>query len=306
MSLVVGACGPRRVRPADPLVTPAPSTPTVGIRACWIELSRMEASGEVGTAGPTRTKRFEGTISGLLVQHPEGTLLVDTGNSSRFEEELAGYRGMKRTFLRRGPGAAERVALPGPALSDLGVAPDALTAVVLSHAHVDHAGGLRDLPDAVPVWMAPEEIAYVKAHADGRSVGVVREHAERLAGHMVPLAFDDGPYEGFDRSQDVFGDGTVVIVPLPGHTPGSVGTFVDVGGRRLVHVGDTVLLREGVERLRHKGFLMRAFTDEDTGGVAWSVARLHALQAARADLALIPAHDRPAWSAFFGMPGCVE
>lgn len=111
-AIAIGACGPRRVPAPEPLVVAAPAAATVPIRACWLELSRMEASGEVGTAGPTRTKRFEGTISGLLVVHPEGSLLVDAGNSSRFEEELEGYRGLKRTFLRRGPGAAERVALP--------------------------------------------------------------------------------------------------------------------------------------------------------------------------------------------------
>ncbi len=45
---------------------------------------------------------------------------------------------------------------------------------------------------------------------------------------------------GFDESLDLFGDGRLVLVPLPGHTPGSVGLFVTLdSGRRLFFSGDT-------------------------------------------------------------------
>lgn len=266
----------------------------------------MESSGGVGTAGRTRTRHLDGTISGLLVRHPEGAVLVDAGSSSAFDEEIASYRGLNRMFLRRGPGSARRVALPPEALAAVGQPAESLRAVLLSHAHVDHAGGLRDLPNRVPVWLAADELRYVRERADGRTVGVIREHASRILENPVALDFPDGPYEGYARSHDVFGDGSMVIVPLSGHTPGSVGTFVNLSAeRRLLHVGDAVLIREGYERLRHKGALMRSFTDEDTDGVAVSVAQLHALWRARPELTIAPAHDRTAWTAFFGDPGCV-
>ena len=68
---------------------------------------------------------------------------------------------------------------------------------------------------------------------------VVREHAQQLLARMERVPFSNGPYETLDESTDYFEDGSVVFVALPGHTPGSMGTFVSVGpGLRLFHVGD--------------------------------------------------------------------
>lgn len=45
------------------------------------------------------------------------------------------------------------------------------------------------------------------------------------------------PLPRVPRSFDLYGDGTVVLVPLPGHTPGSLSTFVNLPGLRIFHVG---------------------------------------------------------------------
>ena len=44
--------------------------------------------------------------------------------------------------------------------------------------------------------------------------------------------FDGGPYLGFDRSHDLYGDGSLVIVPAPCHTSGSIVVFVTLPGGR--------------------------------------------------------------------------
>jgi len=59
--------------------------------------------------------------------------------------------------------------------------------------------------------------------------------------------FEEGPYLGFPYSHDVYGDGSIVVVPAPGHTPGSVIIFVTLhSGMRYAFVGDLVWQLEGI------------------------------------------------------------
>ena len=109
------------------------------------------------------------------------------------------------------------------------------------------------------------------------------------------------PFANFDRSHDVFGDGSVVLVPLPGHTPGSLGTFVRLSdSQRLLHVGDIFSLAESVERRVPKSALMSALTDEDADGTHRAGAQIIQWKERDPALTILPAHDRTAWEAVFG------
>jgi glyoxylase-like metal-dependent hydrolase (beta-lactamase superfamily II) len=91
-------------------------------------------------------------------------------------------------------------------------------------------------------------------------------------------------------------------VPLPGHTPGSVGIFFSVGTKRVFHVGDAVSSLAQLESNMGKQFPMNR-TDSDPDGALATVHLLHYLHANDPELAIIPAHDRLAWEAVFGGPG---
>ena len=106
------------------------------------------------------------------------------------------------------------------------------------------------------------------------------------------------PYANYEAHFDVFGDGTVVVAPTFGHTPGCVATFVNVSpAQRFVHVGDLINLRESIERNVGKSWLMRRFTDEDSART-------------QAEVLILPAHDRRAFVELFGaddgeVPPCI-
>jgi glyoxylase-like metal-dependent hydrolase (beta-lactamase superfamily II) len=75
------------------------------------------------------------------------------------------------------------------------------------------------------------------------------------------FTFDGPAVWGFPASHDVLGDGSIVAVPLPGHTPGSAGYVVSSGdGARWLFVGDAVWAREGIERPAAKGVFARALS----------------------------------------------
>jgi len=121
---------------------------------------------------------------------------------------------------------------------------------------------------------------------------VVREHADAVGARGKMLAIGPTPYETFDASLDYFGDGSVVFVPLFGHTPGSLGTFVNRNAReRLFHVGDATNSTEAIERRVGKSFAL-AWTDGDLGSRTRCSAKLSQLHEQDPELKLLPAHDR--------------
>lgn len=90
-----------------------------------------------------------------LIEHEEGFILVDTGETSRVHER--GYHPAWHPFYRR----ASRFSVHpdeeiGPQLQALGIAPRDVRQVVLTHLHTDHAGGLRHLTHS-KCWVSQGE-----------------------------------------------------------------------------------------------------------------------------------------------------
>jgi glyoxylase-like metal-dependent hydrolase (beta-lactamase superfamily II) len=273
------------------------------IQVCWLEFSRGDTWGQVGTAGLTRTRTWKNTASGVLVRHPKGDVLIDSGYSPNVREETKSRPFMARFFTAmalRGSQDFSSVAAP---LQRTGATEEGLKWFIPSHMHQDHLGGMVELTK-VPVLLPAEEMERIRA----RHPHVVPEHAKAVEDRMTAMAFEPKPYETFDESFDVFGDGVIVVTKIPGHTPGSIATFVNLSPtKRLVHVGDTVNLTESIERRLPKSTFMQLFTDMDRRGAGAAVAKLTQLHELAPELHFLPAHDREAWEKFFGgAPGCVS
>jgi N-acyl homoserine lactone hydrolase len=258
------------------------------IRVCWIENGDGLGS----------------TMSALLVRHPGGDVLIDAGNSSHIHEEIRPYGFGDWLWLRSIPGAFPPKPRLDLALLGLGVDPAKLAFVIPTHAHVDHVGGLMDLPE-VPVLLLPEELALVAQASKELRFEVMPAHAALLARSATPLKLEPNPYEVFDAHADLFGDGSIVVVPLRGHTPGSVGVFVNISPeKRLFHIGDATHDARGLrERLDKPRILQR--TDSERENARRVVAELHAFAAVARDVMVLPAHARSIWVEIFGAPGCL-
>ncbi|WP_224244395.1 MBL fold metallo-hydrolase [Hyalangium gracile] len=272
------------------------------VEVCWLEFSRSDVWGQMGTAGLTRTATWRNTASGLLVRHPKGEVLIDAGYSPNVLEETKGRPLLQRLFTKIALGGLRDASTATQALQRVGATPAGLKGFIASHAHQDHLGGMVELTQ-VPVWLPPEELELIRAHDEA----VVLEQARAVEGRMTAMAFEPKPYETFDESFDFFGDGVLVVTKIPGHTPGSIATFVNLSPtKRLVHVGDTVNLTESIERRLPKSTVMQFFTDTDSGEAKAAVAKLSQLHELVPELHFLPAHDREAWKKFFGgTPGCV-
>ena len=120
---------------------------------------------------------------------------------------------------------------------------------------------------------------------------------------ITPVTWDGPPVENFAASHDLFGDGSIVLVRMPGHTPGSLGVLVTrMKGKRLLFVGDTAWSRDAVAIPSHKLKLM-SFVDDDPVQLGESLWRLHHLAQRDGDLIIVPTHDGAAFLAVNALAG---
>ncbi len=272
--LSVPAAGELRLAAAAP-------RPPADMRVGVLHAGRMASQAALAYRGGA----FEDRVFGMdvvIVEHPAGTLLFDAG----FGRNLAQHAKTLPALVRRVSQLTPETAVVDQ-LAGASVALDRIKGVVLTHAHWDHVSGLDDLR-GLPVWITQAELDFIRSG----------HPATRLARDLGALdyrvyGFDGGPYWGFARSHDVFGDGSVVLVPAGGHTPGSIVAFIHApDGRSYALIGDLAWQREGVEQPAERPWLSRQLVDEDAAAVRALLARIHLLQRAVPHLTIVPAHDR--------------
>jgi glyoxylase-like metal-dependent hydrolase (beta-lactamase superfamily II) len=290
-----------RRTPLPPAAAHASVVPVIstipGITACWVETAKTFSNFSFGS-----------TAGSVLVKHPAGDLLIDTGSSSQYDQEISGYPFATWLKLKALAGQLKpKVPLPD-LLRSIGEDPAKLRWAILSHAHLDHAGGLMDLPH-LPVLLTREELQFASDPSVQAKGYVIAAHTEKFPPVAAPtLRFEPAPYETFDESADLYKDGAVVVVPLRGHTPGSVGIFVNLAPtRRLFYVGDAVDDERGFEERVGKSLILRD-SDSDMALADQVVSRLSELHEKVPGLAVIPAHGRSAYKKFFpgGPSTCVS
>lgn len=275
----------------------APNRPVP--QTCWLEFSSTELPGVMGGKGITDMKLWHSTFSGVLVRHPHGDLLIDTGLSPDALAEVNELPTDERTFGQGIVNSAKDRIYPSQALSKAGERNGALKAILITHAHYDHIGGALTL-DA-PVLVSAAERRWIIAEAKSPTI-VPPSMVAKLSPRLQLISYDSGPYMGFAQSKDYYGDGSVVVVPVPGHTPGSQGAFLNAGGRRLFLIGDTTDTLEAAYRGLPKSDIVRTATDYAPALADQQAAMIARFHREHPEIVIVPAHDRTAYTAAFGRP----
>lgn len=232
----------------------------------------------------------------MLIVHPEeGPILFDTGYDPAFFEATRPFP--ERFYRWLTPVTLKPEEELGAQLAARGIAPAEVRHVVLSHFHADHMAGLHLFRDAaIHCGKAGLEAACGAGRIAGVRKGILRalfpadiqararffEDAPRVAlpGDMAP----------FDVGADLFGDGSILAVELPGHCPGHWGLTVNDAAHGLhFMVGDAAWSSDAIRRNVPPPAITSGFLG-DTRQVRETLARLHHLWRRNREVRLTPCH----------------
>ncbi|MAM62000.1 MBL fold metallo-hydrolase [Maritimibacter sp. UBA3975] len=208
-----------------------------------------------------------------LLEHPTvGPVLIDTGYT---HETVAGPRSAAlRTYARILRPRLHDAGQPAAVLARRGIGPEDVAAVILTHFHADHVSGLRQFPNA-RVFACDRTFARIAARG---TLGNLRhgifpellpdDIATRLTGFStLPRAQADVP-KALTAVADLFGDGHVLTVDLPGHAEGHVGLLFPRLDTPLLYACDTQWMLSALDPGRAPGWPARLIADDPDAGMA--------------------------------------
>jgi glyoxylase-like metal-dependent hydrolase (beta-lactamase superfamily II) len=220
-------------------------------------------------------------IFAFLIEHPEGKFLVDTGDTWR--NSVPGYLPWWNPFFTK---EVEIKVAPleeiGPRLAAMNIDPARdIAAVLLTHFHHDHTGGLDHFPHNRII--APRESYEVSRGLKGMMMGCL---PQRWPIWFRPELVDmDGPPVGpFAASHRITKDGRILMVPTPGHSVGHVSIIVRGDDLTYFFAGDATY---------NEANLRAGKADGVTYNPAISEATLAAIRefATNEPTIILPAHD---------------
>jgi N-acyl homoserine lactone hydrolase len=227
-------------------------------------------------------------INSYVIEHRDGLVLFDTGQdrASVLDPDYfpKGFTGLLYRRLARFEIEAGETLNAG--LNDIGYNITDVRTAILSHLHQDHIGGLPELGHAEIVISKSEWDLLAGSRPEMN--GFLRSHIDLPGLRWQRITFDRGAAEQLDpftASHDLFGDGSLTLLPTPGHTPGSVSLLVRRPGRApLLMVGDVTYDVHRLEHGRVPGVGHRKQLQETTRKIA-------ALRQRYPDLVVLAAHE---------------
>ena len=185
------------------------------------------------------SRRLTLPVCCYLLEHPRGPVLVDTGLSrelspagvydpkaalSLLPPQLAAFY---HPWVPEGMTAAEQ-------LEAMGIQPEDLALIILTHLDADHVMGLKSLYGAKKILLPEDEYFW-----SCRTVYKLRQPQSLWMGESITREFYRGSPLGPNRwAIDVYGDESLQLVNVPGHTDGQAAVVVRNGGRFVILAAD--------------------------------------------------------------------
>lgn len=227
-----------------------------------------------------------------------GTILIDTGMhrdaSTRLRQDFGGPMSVLFRHLRPAEEPFDEQ------LRALGIEPDGVERVIMTHLHVDHTSGMRLLPRAEFTCSRDEWAATRKRFAAGK--GYVAHHLPSESRmRLVDFDADGEPYGAFAKTIDLLGDGSVRLISTPGHTAGHLSVLLRLAqGRQVLVIGDAAYTLRSIREE-----ILPMLTDGDETFLR-SMREIKAFAQSEPEATLVPTHDPSAWHELRGVTASAE
>ena len=181
-------------------------------------------------------------IYAWAIEHPEGIIVIDTGETARTAE--TGYLPWWHPYLKLGMKASvtseEEI---GPQLRRLGIPPEEVRWLIMTHLHTDHAGGLYHFPTA-EILVSKTEYELAAGFA-GRMRGYLSNHWPAWFSPRL-IEFRPEPFGNFPESYALTQAGDVRLVSTPGHSGGHLSVIFKHDGLSYFFAGDASYTEQGL------------------------------------------------------------
>ena len=194
----------------------------------------------------SKAKQMILPVSAYLIMHPKGNVLIDTGWDTKYARERP------KQLL----GLVDRISAPiitdgegiDSKLSSVGLRPEEIDYIFISHMDFDHVSGLRLVKDAKDIRCSEEEWAACSRFS--------MRYIDTWTGicHVGTFAFQPSGIGPVGRGYDVFGDGTLLLVHTPGHSHGLFSVMLRGRDGYMVLGNDAAYLPESFSEHKIPGF----------------------------------------------------
>ncbi|MCL1985039.1 MAG: N-acyl homoserine lactonase family protein [Betaproteobacteria bacterium] len=250
------------------------------MKAYFFEAGILKSQKQYFTFAVDVGKQFDVPVPFMLIDHPRGKVLFDTGNALEVVNEKEKHWG---GILAAYDPVMTKEQWCVNAIKKVGVKAEDIDFVVLSHLHLDHAGGVGQFPNATYV-VQREELSYAYIPDSFMRGAYIRKDFDRQVDWLLLNGWTDDKF-------DLFGDGSVVTHFTPGHTPGHQSLMLTLPeSGKFFLTADSCYTEENLNKNILPGLAWNFGECERT------MARIRKLQRAEG-AKIITGHDPEAWKA---------
>jgi len=231
---------------------------------------------------------FEFPVYSYVLEHDDGHIAIDTGLTSQVRTPRLLRRMVPNPIMHPGQEI-------GPQMRAMGLRPEDVRLVIVTHLDWDHVGGVGHFPNAEILVHRPEyEFATT-------CIGRMRYQPRLWPSSFEPALYDldPEPFGPFPHSKSVTPRGDVRLVPIPGHSIAQVGAVVQTNGRSLFFGADHMLRQDWFVEDYHRDRLTQLGAYYPHQAIVTS-RRIHRF-AEENSTVLLPAHDADAAARLAGM-----
>ena len=230
------------------------------------------------TAGRDMGKFITIPVPMFLIDHPKGLVLYDTGMHPDVSVDALKYWGpVAKVFIpHMKPGQAI-----DKQLIKLGYKPQDVKYVILSHMHLDHAGGMTLFPNATFIVRKAELQTAWWPESFQRGAYMLKDFQDTRGYNYIEIGNED---------YDVFNDGSLISINTQGHTQGHQSLIVNLPkSGMIVLTGDSCYMMENLNQRVVPGIVW------DPVLAVKAIDKLRWLRANKGAF-IITGHDSDAWN----------